>query len=213
MLKKPDWTKDFSRNLVHDAPFIELPRTDGRAVELFAGVYYEREATREVRCYRHVHLFLEMGMGGYRLPIIHLVDTVNVQVRIAERGPYPIHTYWFGSYAEAARQDLLGVFPKKNTREVSPYQKMVTLADSICKIAGTEPLSGQAWLPACNKVVPDDLIIIVTSGDIILDIRWKGIYSKIKRRFFWFFPDGDDLKFSNGRRIEPEFLDISSEGI
>ena len=214
MLKKPDWTKEFSRSLVKNAPVIDITRDGGRAVAIQDGVYYSRESTRDVRWYRNLHLFMEIGMGSYRLPIIHLLETVGFHVRDLERGPYCFNCYWFGSYDDSAKSDLLRVFPKKKpTREIGPYHKMPVLTDSICNVAGNEPFTGYAWLPRCNRITPEDLVIIITTGNIKLDVHWKGIYGKYRRHFFWFFPAGDDLKFKNGKEFEPEFVDVDAQTV
>ena len=121
-----------------------------------------------------------------------------------------MNTYWFGSFDDSAKGDLLRVFPKKNTRGVGPYQNMAIVTESICNHAGNQALSGHAWLPRCNWVSPEDLVIIITSGPLKLDQHWKGRYGTYRRRFFWFFPEEDGLIFRNGRDYEPDYVDLDS---
>lgn len=210
MNNKPEWTNDFLRSLTKNAPHIQVPGDGGRVIEIQSGVYYTRDSIKEVGWYRDLHLFIEIGMGDFRLHITHLLETINTKVRHSERGSYLMHVYWFGCFDDLAKEDLLRVFPKKNTKAVGPYQKMAILTESICDFAGNQPLSGHAWLPPCNRIGHEDLVIIITSGRIKLDQYWQGRYGKYRRHFFWFFPDGDGLIFRNGRDYEAEYLRLDS---
>ena len=210
MNNKPEWTNDFLRSLTKNAPSIEVPGDGGRAIEIQSGVYYSRDSIKDVGWYRDLHLFVEIGMGDYMSHITHLLETINTRVRYSERGSYMMHVYWFGCFEDLAEGDMLRVFPKKNTRTVGPYQKMAVLTESICNFAGNQPSSGHAWLPPCNRIGHEDLVIIITRGRIKLDQRWKGKYGKYRRHFFWFSPCDDDLKFNNGKEFEPECVDVEA---
>ncbi len=67
MKDNPEWTRDFLRSLKKYAPFIQVPGDGGRPIEIQSGVYYSRESTKDVGWYSDLHLFLENGMGDYRL--------------------------------------------------------------------------------------------------------------------------------------------------
>jgi hypothetical protein len=196
---RPSWLNSFKQYLDRQAQTLDI---EGYGQSRKVNDYGWCDAHEEVRCYRAIHYFFQMGLGGQERRIEDVLNVVHHYQKDNGRGSYTAYFYPFGFMDPNLKT--------RSSKQLYPHTRMALFSHGISEMSGTTEPEHTATIQVVGTAEGEDLLVFFCrTRSVSLDINAARRYAKVKERSAWFFLSGDEPQWEPGTRFRPAIVELT----